>query len=554
MKLNRDYKQNPIKKGDLPDKEDLRYLMLDLVLTKEEIAEILGVKPSTVGKFCRKLGISRTKEQRTLVRQKTNLKKYGVINITCLPEVQEKMRQNSLKKYGVTHPAKCNEVKQKAIDTNMKRYGVPHAAQAQEIKDKVKQNCLEKYGVESKNKLPEKIQKCKDTCLKKYGYSCSLNNKDVRQKAINTNLRKLGVEYPMQSKEILEKSKQTFLKNYGAPNRSNAHLPQEVIHILSTRANLVEFLQDKKKYTAHELADILGITYEGMIKALNRHDCWDYITRGETQAHRDLKQLYPQLTPTRQIIAPYEIDLFDEHHNVGIEYNGTYWHCDKFKDMLYHQHKTNLATEKGVFLYHIFENEWNDNRKRPIIISHLNNLLHQNLQKVNLQKCQIREIDSNICKDFLYKNYLWNTEVTNYNIGIFKDELLFVMGFNQNIGQNYELMYICSKVNVSIENVEMAIFNYFVDKYNPQCITTYTDCAKIPTYPYIQMGFHLLEQTDPDYLWVNSNKAKIIQQQECQQYLKEQNIDVKQNIEQTMREQGFYKLFDCGHYKWKWYI
>ena len=89
MKLNRDYKQNPIKRGELPDREDLRYLMLDLVLTKEEIGEILGVKPYRVGQFCRKLDISRTKEQRTLVRQKTNLKKYGVINTTCLPEVQE---------------------------------------------------------------------------------------------------------------------------------------------------------------------------------------------------------------------------------------------------------------------------------------------------------------------------------------------------------------------------------------------------------------------------------------------------------------------------------
>ena len=84
---------------------------------------------------------------------------------------------------------------------------------------------------------------------------------------------------------------------------------------------------------------------------------WDTIPHNVCHAENELKQLFPQLIKTRSIIPPQEIDLYDENLRIGIEYNGDYWHCTKFKDSLYHQAKSNLAKEKGVFLYHIFEHE-----------------------------------------------------------------------------------------------------------------------------------------------------------------------------------------------------
>ena len=432
---------------------------------------------------------------------------------------------------------KCNEIKQKIINTNMEKYGVPHAAQSQEIKDKVKQNCLEKYGVESKNKLPEKIQKCKDTCLKKYGYSCSLNNIEIKRKAIDTNLRKLGVEYPMQSKEILEKSKQTYLKNFGTTNISNSHLSQETVNIVSTKENFIEFLKDKKDYTAHELADTLGMTYEGIVKALNRHNCWDYIIKGETQAQRELKQVYPQLTTTRQIIPPYEIDLFDQKHNVGVEYNGIYWHCDKFKDMFYHQVKSNLAKERGVFLYNIFEHEWNDMRKRPIIISHLNILFNVNVAKIDIQNCKIEEIGTPITNVFLHENHLNGKCNSDINIALkYKQNIVFVMGFKSFANDKYELQRIGFQKNVQIHNAEKFVFEYFWNKYKPNNVITYADCGKIQDKAFVDMGFNLIKQTPPNYIWINPNKAKIV---------------YEHFPEQEMREKGFYKLFDCGQYLWE---
>lgn len=79
-------------------------------------------------------------------RKKTNIKKYGhsnflasevgktkthdalksihgVDNVSQIPEVQKKKRENSITKYGVDHPSKTANVKQKIVDTNIKRYG-----------------------------------------------------------------------------------------------------------------------------------------------------------------------------------------------------------------------------------------------------------------------------------------------------------------------------------------------------------------------------------------------------------------------------------------------
>ena len=65
----------------------------------------------------------------------------------------------------------------------------------------------------------------------------------------------------------------------------------------------------------------------------------------------------------RDIIKPYEIDIFIEDLKIGIEYNGIYWHSDKFKNNNLHYNKLMLCKDNGIKLIQIFEDEWNDNKE-----------------------------------------------------------------------------------------------------------------------------------------------------------------------------------------------
>lgn len=59
----------------------------------------------------------------------------------------------------------------------------------------------------------------------------------------------------------------------------------------------------------------------------------------------------------------YGIDIYIPDLNLGIEYNGDYWHSIKNKkDRNYHLKKSLLAQEKGIKLIHIWENEWIENQ------------------------------------------------------------------------------------------------------------------------------------------------------------------------------------------------
>lgn len=86
---------------------------------------------------------------------------------------------------------------------------------------------------------------------------------------------------------------------------------------------------------------------------------------------------------TRDIITPYELDLFFKKYNLGFEYNGKGWHIDNKNDIL----KLNICEELGIFLIVIEEN----NR---IYEQDIKNQLIKNLNLINkITKLNIKNED-----------------------------------------------------------------------------------------------------------------------------------------------------------------
>ena len=133
IKLNRDYINNPLKHGEYPEAEDVKFLFLVLNLSREECAKICNCNPEKIKIVCQQ--------------------KYGVTNISQLKEIKDKKKQTTLKNYGVENPA-----------------------QSKEVYNRIKETCLKKYGVESTNSLPSKKEKIKRTKQEKQKQRCMENN------------------------------------------------------------------------------------------------------------------------------------------------------------------------------------------------------------------------------------------------------------------------------------------------------------------------------------------------------------------------------------------
>lgn len=68
---------------------------------------------------------------------------------------------------------------------------------------------------------------------------------------------------------------------------------------------------------------------------------------------------------SRNIIFPYELDLYYPEKKIAVEYNGDYWHSERFKSSNYHYNKFIKCRDSGILLISVFGLEW-DSKKEAI--------------------------------------------------------------------------------------------------------------------------------------------------------------------------------------------
>lgn len=62
-KLSRDYRVNPLKRGETIPKQDLEYLFIDANLTLKQMAKIINRHPNQIGRQCKENNVVKSKEQ-----------------------------------------------------------------------------------------------------------------------------------------------------------------------------------------------------------------------------------------------------------------------------------------------------------------------------------------------------------------------------------------------------------------------------------------------------------------------------------------------------------
>lgn len=230
------------------------------------------------------------------------MEKYGVENVSQLPEIKEKKRQSSLEKYGTECTLQSEEVKQKIYQTNHERYGCKTPMQNEEIKKKAKKTLEEKHGsleqfFEHRNEL------AKETNLKKYGVEKPSTLDSVKQKAKNTNLEKYNAISPMCTEEVQKKARETTLKHYGVEHPAQSREIQEKIK----RSCLENLGYEYPMQSPEVLGKAKKTLYENNSVPVSRQQ--QYIC-----------ELYDGLL--NYPFMAYNLDIFKPEDNIVIEYSG----------------------------------------------------------------------------------------------------------------------------------------------------------------------------------------------------------------------------------------
>ena len=213
----------------------------------------------------------------------------------------------------------------------------------------------------------------------------------------------------------------------------------------------------------------------------------------------------------RKVLNGKEIDIYLPQYNLGIEFNGLYWHSEENgKDKDYHLNKLNECNKQGVELIQIFEDEWIG--KRNICEAMLKNEIGINANEIIYSSvCLVLETDDNeTVNDFLVKNSIFGGD-EQYDISIaayFNDDIVGLMMFKKNTNNEYVLNRITTNITYNCVGVEEKMFDYFKEKYNPNKITYFADrrwVTHVNNNIFTKLGFKIEKIIEPSFTYYKKN-------------------------------------------------
>lgn len=452
---------------------------------------------------------------------------------------QNKISQTNLIKYGTKAPAQNELVKQKTSVTIQERYGdnITCTQQLSKIKEKTKHTNQEKYG------------------------SNFYTNSIIGMKTITqAHLDHFNSIRFSQTDEFKEKIRQSSKILYNRNHPSQKHLSLDTIQKINDK----DWLIDQHEHNSQaQIAKMLGVS-PSLIQT--KFAEFDIPTKsfsssvGEQEIFSFIQANYNGkiVCRDRSIIYPLELDIYIPDLNIGIEYNGIYWHSENNgKDRKYHLNKFNQCRDKGVRLIQIYDIEWSN--KTDIVKSRLLHSLNQS-NRIFARKCNIVEVSQKQKRQFLNENHIQGDCSSNINIGLeYNNTLYSIMTFSSHRFGNsiqFELIRFASILNHSVIGGANKLFKHFVKTYHPTSIISYCDLRWGLGNVYNQLGMIQQQNTPPNYFYFKPNDTQLRSRQQFQKHKlinKLPHFDPTLSEWENMKFNGYYRIWNCGNAKFVFY-
>lgn len=397
-------------------------------------------------------------------------------------------------------------------------------------------------------------------------------------------LDKYGVKNPMQREEVVKILKQSILKKYGVDNpmkcediaRKSGKTRRKSSYVLRQNYENVEIITPFNEFTGTHKTYKYRCKKCKVIFSYNAQEpsriprCPNCIpinySKPENEIIKFIKSLENKIiTNSRNIIHPYEIDIFIPDKRIAIEFNGFYWHGETKLEMnnqdgrKYHLKKHNMCIEKNIQLYQIFEDEWKDENLKEITKSRIKSILGNCNKKIFARKTTVKEINSKEKNKFFLENHLQGKDSASVKIGLFyKNKLVSAMTFckpkffKKDDKKTFELSRFASKLNIQVIGGASKLLKYFIINYNPKTIITYSDRRISNGNLYEKLGFLYDNKTGPNYWYFKSGKKYYrfnFRKSNLKKLFPKIYSDDKTEW-QIMQEAGYDRIWDCGNDKW----
>lgn len=257
----------------------------------------------------------------------------------------------------------------------------------------------------------------------------------------------------------------------------------------------------------------------------------------------------------RDLIKPYEIDIFLPQHNVGIECNGIYYHSynapETTEQKRRHQIKTDVSSAAGIQLLQFTDNEIK--HRSDLIISMIKSKTGQS-HRIYARHCEIRWLKNADTKDFLDNNHMGGFRPARFSIGLYHHNCLVgVLTISKNAQYEWEIIRSAYVANTIVIGGFAKMLRHFMRVHNPATIMTYADRRFSSGRSYISNGFNIIAITKPNYQYCKSENTwsrQYFQKHKLRNRLKNYYPELSESL--NMFANGYRRLWDAGHIKLMW--
>lgn len=207
----------------------------------------------------------------------------------------------------------------------------------------------------------------------------------------------------------------------------------------------------------------------------------------------------------------------------------------------------------------VYQWEWNDPRMRSIIEARIDKL---NPVRVGARQCEISALSAPEARTFLNENHLQGYTNAPVRYGLYhEDELLALMTFGLPREQKkadpveWELIRFCVKKRHLVPGGASRLFKHFITHHDPVSVVSYSDKAKTTGDLYPLLGFGLVNESLPGYVWWNGKEA--LPRYRCMVHkLRVQHAGLpgveSMSESQIMQTLGYQKIPNEGNKVWVW--
>lgn len=209
--------------------------------------------------------------------------------------------------------------------------------------------------------------------LETYNNKTNEEKKELIKNAVESKIKKYGSVYVNYEKRV-----KTNIEKYGSYTPTRKKWSHSTNKIIESPELLKKFILEEKPLSGYELALLLDISPCIANKWIKKYNLGELFPRtsskGEIELREFVNQFYKTINNSRDIIPPFELDIYIPELKIAFEYNGEYWHL-RPSTMKVDKIKNTYCTTKGIKLITIWENDWKNNREtiKEMITEILNN-------------------------------------------------------------------------------------------------------------------------------------------------------------------------------------